>query len=308
MNDSTKNKNSKLIVIILLIASIAIGGYLLLSGGSSEYGAEEISENAPVAEQEQPPIPTPTQSAETSTAPQPAPVIVETKTLNIPSGNPVEIPLSGQVPSPEVQAMMGIRKMGSDDAPIKIVEYSSLTCGHCSAFHKNDLPKIKADYIDTGKVQFIFKEFPLNKPGIDASKILRCMPEEKFVSFQSLLFEEQEKWAYSPEYLNPLKQNAKLAGLSEEQIESCLSNKELEAQILGDMKAASDKYKIQSTPTFIVNNGAKIIVGHQPLAVFEETFKGILEGSLPSNAPIPNTSSAPSSDAIPAPAVEEKKE
>ena len=124
------------------------------------------------------------------------------------------------------------------------------------------------------------------------------MPSEKFVSFQSLLFEEQEKWAYSPEYLTSLKQNAKLAGLSEEQIESCLNNKELETQILGDMKAASDKYQIQSTPTFIVNNGAKIIVGHQPLAVFEETFKGILEGTLPSTAPIPDASIAPSSDAI----------
>lgn len=293
MNDSTKNKNSKLIVIILLIVALAIGGYSLLSGSSSEYGAEETTEKAPVAAQEQPPISTPTQTAETSAAPEPAPVVVETKTLNLPAASTPQIPMGDVASSPEVEKMMGIRKLGSDDAPIKVIEYSSLTCGHCASFHKNDYPVIKAEYIDTGKVQFIFKEFPLNKPAIDASKILRCMPEDKFIAFQSLLFAEQEKWAYTPEYLAPLQQNAKLAGLSESEIESCLNNKELETRILGDMKAASDKFKIQSTPTFIVNDGVKVIVGHQGLPVFKETFDGILSGTISNVAPL---------------AVEEKKE
>ncbi len=174
--------------------------------------------------------------------------------------------------------MMGIRKLGSDTAPIKVVEYSSLTCGHCSDFHKTDFPKLKAEYIDTGKVQFIFKEFPLNKPAVDASKILRCMPEDKYIAFQDLLFSEQGKWAYAPDYLASLKQNAKLAGLSEEQIDACLNNKDLENRIIGDMKAGSEKYKVESTPTFIVNDGTKTIVGHQPITFFEETFNGILTG------------------------------
>jgi protein-disulfide isomerase len=279
---SSDNKNTpKLIGVILLILAIAAAGYYFLAG-KSDYGAETV---APVATEQT----EPTQSEEavipTETETEPTPVVVETKTLNLPAANAPEIPMGDSVSSPEVEKMMGVRKIGSDDAPIKVVEYSSLTCGHCASFHKNDLPVIKTDYIDTGKVQIIFKEFPLNKPAIDASKILRCMPEEKFNAFQSLLLDEQEKWAYTPEYLEPLKQNAKLAGLSEDQIESCLNNKELETRILGDMKAASDKFNIQSTPTFIVNDGVKVIVGHQGLPLFKETFDGILNGTIPNVVP-----------------------
>lgn len=266
---SSDNKNApKLIGVILLILAIAVSGYYFLAG-KSDYDTETVT---PVAtEQTEPTPPTPS---------EPTPVVVETKTLNLPAANAPQIPMGDVISSPEIEKMMGVRKIGSDDAPIKIVEYSSLTCGHCASFHKNDLPVIKTEYIDTGKVQLIFKEFPLNKPAIDASKILRCMPEEKFNAFQSLLLDEQEKWAYTSEYLAPLKQNAKLAGLSEDQIETCLNNKELETRILSDMKAASDKFKIQSTPTFIVNDGVKTIVGDQGLPLFKETFDGILNGTI----------------------------
>lgn len=278
---SSDNKNTpKLIGVILLILVIAVAGYYFLAG-KSDYGTETT---APVATEQTEPTP-PAPSEEAVAPSEPAPVVVETKTLNLPVANAPHIPMGDGVSSPEIEKMMGVRKIGSDDAPIKVVEYSSLTCGHCASFHKNDLPVIKTDYIDTGKVQIIFKEFPLNKPAIDASKILRCMPEEKFNSFQSLLFDEQEKWAYTPEFLPPLKQNAKLAGLSEDQIESCLNNKELETRILGDMKAASDKFNIQSTPTFIVNDGVKVIVGHQGLPLFKETFDGILNGTIPNVVP-----------------------
>ncbi len=283
MNDTSNKNSSKMVIIAILLAALVASGYYFLSG-KSEYGTETPTpasteqSNAPTNSEEAVPTPEPT--------PEQAPVVVETKTLNLPSASAPQIPVANTTSSPEVEKMMGVRKLGNDDAPIKIVEYSSLTCGHCSAFHKNDFSKIKTDYIDTGKVQFIFKEFPLNKPAVDASKLLRCMPEDKFVAFQTLLFEEQEKWAYSPEYLAPLKQNAKLAGLSEEQVESCLNNKELENRIIGDMKAGSEKFKIESTPTFIVNDGVKTIVGHQPITVFEETFKSILDGAASNTADV----------------------
>lgn len=295
MSDLQNNNTPKLILIIVLILALAGAGYYFLAG-KSDYGTETP---APVAGEQTEPV-APVVSGETVPTPEPAPIVVETKTLNLPAATAPQIPMGDLVSSPEVELMMGVRKVGSDDAPIKVVEYSSLTCGHCSSFHKNDYPKIKADYIDTGKVQLIFKEFPLNKPAVDASKLLRCMPEDKFLPFQSLLFDEQEKWAYSPEYLVPLKQNAKLAGMSEEQIESCLNNQELENRIIGDMKAASDKYNIQSTPTFIVNDGVKVIVGHQGLALFEETFKGILNGTISNVAPAPAI--------VPSPIVEDVKE
>ncbi len=295
------NGSSKLIAFALLLAVLAGAAYFFLTPKSEEDQASV----APVATENVAPTPTP----ETTTATEPtptepaAPVVVETKTLNLPAAAEPTIPVSEKSSDPAVEAMMSVRKLGSDSAPIKVVEYSSLTCGHCALFHKDDLPNIKTQYIDTGKVQFIFKEFPLNKPALDASKVLRCMPEDKFVAFQGLLFSEQDKWAYQSDYLSPLKQNAKLAGLSEEKIESCLNNKDLENRIIGDMKAGTDKFKIQSTPTFIINDGVKTIVGHQAMSVFQETFDGILAGTAPIATPAatptvaPETAPAPAADA-----------
>jgi protein-disulfide isomerase len=270
------NGSTKLIALVLLLAVLAGAAYYFLSPKSDQTAIP----NTPVATEQTAPTTTPDTAATTPTEPA-APVVVETKTLNLPAAAAPTIPASEKSSDPAVEAMMGVRKLGSDSAPIKVVEYSSLTCGHCAAFHKDNFPVIKTKYIDTGKVQFIFKEFPLNKPALDASKVLRCMPEDKFVAFQGLLFSEQEKWAYQPDYLSPLKQNAKLAGLSEEKIESCLNNKDLENRIIGDMKAGTAKFKIESTPTFIINDGAKTIVGHQAMSVFQETFDGILGGTAP---------------------------
>ncbi len=282
MSDSSNNKKSAFLIIGLLLA-LAVAAYYFVSAGNKPENAPQpetaiTSENAAPAPESVPTTPTE--------------MVVETKTLDLPAAATPDIPVAADASNnPAVEKMMGLRKLGSDDAPIKVVEYSSLTCGHCSAFHKEDFPKIKTDYIDTGKVQFIFKEFPLNKPAVDASKLLRCMPEDKFQAFQNLLFAEQEKWAYAPDYLVPLKQNAKLAGLSETQVDECLGNKDLENRIIGDMKAAGEKYKIQSTPTFIVNDGVKTIVGHQSPKIFVETFDGILGGTV--NPSVPATPENP---------------
>ncbi len=284
MSDS--NNNSKLLVIAVLLAIVAGLAYYMLSE-KSETGETP----APSATEQTETTPTTDTGAASTEGEEKPPIVVETKTLNLPAAAAPTIPSAEVSKDPAIEAMMAVRKLGSDTAPIKVVEYSSLTCGHCSAFHKNDFPKIKSEYIDTGKVQFIFKEFPLNKPAIDASKLLRCMPEDKFVAFQSLLFEDQEKWAYAPDYLPALKQNAKLAGLSEEQVTACLNNKALEARIIGDMQAGSEAYKIQSTPTFIINDGKKTIVGHQPITFFEETFNGLL--GVPASTSAPTTAPAP---------------
>lgn len=296
MKDSS-NGSTKLIALLALLAVVAGAAYFLLREKPDTSGTTPPVSN----EQAATTTPTPPTPAE-PTAPTDAQkaVVVETKTLNLPAGAAPTIPSSTKSSDPAVEEMMGVRKLGQDSAPIKVVEYSSLTCGHCAAFHKEDFPKIKEQYIDTGKVQFIFKEFPLNKPALDASKVLRCMAPDKFAPFQFMLFQEQEKWAYQTDYLTPLKQNAKLAGLSEQTIESCLNNKELENRIVGDMKAGTDEYKIQSTPTFILNNGAKVIVGHQALSVFEENFKALLDDAAKTPATTPADTGTPTAPAAPA--------
>lgn len=289
---SDKNNNSKLPLIIMIIAVLAGFAYVQLSKNkTSETTEPTTTEQTATAEQ----------ATQPASAEEQKPVVVPTKVLPMPPGQEPTIPTAAPSNDPAVEAMMGTRKLGSDNAPIKVVEYSSLTCGHCASFHNTDFDKLKAEYIDTGKVQFIFKEFPLNKPAVDASMLARCMPQERYDSFTSLLFHEQEKWAYQQDYLNPLKQNAKLAGLSDEQIEKCLGNQELQSRIIGDMKAATDKFKIQSTPTFVVNDGAKMIVGHQPITFFEETFNSIL------GADAPVAQAAPAAPASAASAEGEKK-
>lgn len=240
---------------------------------------------------EAPPVATMTEPAE-DIPPQPEAqqkdvtkddLVVETKTLNIPNSEEVksEAPaaVEGNVEfAAGISELMAPRTLGSNDAPIKVTEYSSLTCGHCASFAKEEFPKIKEAYIDTGKVQFIFKEFPLNEPSVVASQILRCMPEDKYVNFMDLLFEQQESWAYVPDYQEKLIQYAKLAGIGEETVKSCVDNVELKKALVADMQSASEKFKIASTPTFVVNGGEKIIVGHQPFSFFQESFDGILSG------------------------------
>ncbi len=169
-----------------------------------------------------------------------------------------------------------LRAIGDPDAPIQIVEYASLTCSHCADFHKNTLPALKKKYIDTGKVYMIFREFPLNKTAIEASQVLRCMSEDKHYSFMTLLFETQEQWAFTKDPLTKVKQNAKLAGLSDTQIETCLADEALEKALTESLKIGSDAYNVRSTPSFVINNGARLISGNQKVSFFEKIIDDLL--------------------------------
>lgn len=175
-----------------------------------------------------------------------------------------------------------VRGIGDPNAPIHMVEYSSLTCSHCAAFHKNTWPEFKAAYVDTGKVYMIFREFPLNKPAIEASQILRCMPEDKHYSFMTLLFETQEQWAFSGDYLDKVKQNAKLAGLSEEEITACLADDSLAKKLTEGLKVGTEVYGVRSTPSFVINGGERLITGNQQVSFFGKIIDDLLplkEGS-----------------------------
>ncbi|MBL4590213.1 MAG: DsbA family protein [Alphaproteobacteria bacterium] len=168
------------------------------------------------------------------------------------------------------------RGIGDPNAPVYIVEYSSLTCSHCAHFHKETLGALKEKYIDTGKVYMVFREFPLNKAALVASQILRCVPEERHYAFMNLLFGAQDQWAFSGDYLSKLKQNAKLAGLSEEQINTCLADKDLETKLTESLKVGTDKYNVRSTPSFVVNGGAQLISGNQKFEFFEKVINDLL--------------------------------
>ena len=149
--------------------------------------------------------------------------------------------------------------MGSKNAPIKIKEYFSLTCGHCANFHVKTLPQLKERYIDTGKVQLEFIDYPLDRLAIIAATLARTLPtEDGYLEAISILLKKQKQWAYSKKPLDELRSIAKLFGVSSKQFDEVLKNIPLMQEIINKMEKESKNFNIESTPTFIINNNHKI--------------------------------------------------
>ena len=149
--------------------------------------------------------------------------------------------------------------MGSKNAPIKIKEYFSLTCGHCANFHVKTLPQLKERYIDTGKVQLEFIDYPLDRLAIIAATLARTLPtEDGYLEAISILLKKQKQWAYSKKPLDELRSIAKLFGVSSKQFNEILKNIPLMQEIINKMEKESKNFNIESTPTFIINNNHKI--------------------------------------------------
>jgi protein-disulfide isomerase len=149
--------------------------------------------------------------------------------------------------------------IGSDNAPIKIKEYFSLTCGHCANFHVKTLPKLKEQYIDTGTVQLEFIDYPLDRLAIIAAALARTLPtKDGYLEAINILLKKQKQWAYSKKPLDELLSIAKLFGVSSKQFDEILKNIPLMQEIINKMENESKNFNIESTPTFIINNDHKI--------------------------------------------------
>src|SRR5689334_19004736 len=151
-----------------------------------------------------------------------------------------------------VPAPLGDRSLGKDDAPVTIVEYASMTCPHCAHFHETTYPELKKRYIDTGKVRFIFREFPLDNLAAGASMLARCTDKSKFFPLVETLFQKQRTWAVERP-IPPLMAIAKQAGFTEQSFNACLSNQKMLDAIQAEQKRASEKFGVNSTPTLFVN-------------------------------------------------------
>ena len=149
--------------------------------------------------------------------------------------------------------------IGSDNAPIKIKEYFSLTCGHCANFHVKTLPKLKERYIDTGTVQLEFIDYPLDRLAIIAAALARTLPtKDGYLEAISILLKKQKQWAYSKKPLDELLSIAKLFGVSSKQFDEILKNIPLMQEIINKMENETKNFNIESTPTFIINDNHKI--------------------------------------------------
>ena len=142
---------------------------------------------------------------------------------------------------------------GKADAPVTIVEYASMTCGHCAHFHETTYPVLKEKYIDTGKVRFILREFPLDIVAKAAFMLARCAGEGKYYPMTDTLFETQKSWAFTNNPAQALLGIAKQSGMTEEQFNACLSDAKLGGEIDESAKRAATEFGIDSTPTFFIN-------------------------------------------------------
>ncbi|WP_234681826.1 DsbA family protein [Bradyrhizobium monzae] len=149
--------------------------------------------------------------------------------------------------------------LGPKDAAVTITEYASMTCPHCAAFNEQVFPKIKSEYIDTGKVRYIFREFPLDIKAAAGSMLSRCIAKDdapKYFAVTDMLFRQQNDWVVK-NTTETLTRIGKQAGLTQQQVEACLKDQALLDKIAADQKYASDVLKVDSTPTFFIN-GEKI--------------------------------------------------
>lgn len=146
---------------------------------------------------------------------------------------------------------------GKDNAPIVIVEYASMTCGHCARFHAETYPLLLKNYIDTGKVRFILREFPLDPLAAAAFMLARCAGDDKRYAMIDLLFDKQKDWAFADKPLEALSSLVKQTGMTDEAFNACVNNQALYDQINQVRDHASAKFGIDATPTFFVN-GKKV--------------------------------------------------
>jgi protein-disulfide isomerase len=151
--------------------------------------------------------------------------------------------------------------LGDKNAPILIIEYASLSCPHCAAFHREALEKMKKEYIDNNQVAFIHRDFPLNQPALVAAMFAICSYEknkiegaDKYYSILKALFRTQDSWAFDAKFMEKLESIANLDSMSSEQFNNCINNKNLQERILVDRIEAAKGLQIQSTPTFFIND------------------------------------------------------
>ena len=142
--------------------------------------------------------------------------------------------------------------LGEANAPVTIIEYASMTCPHCATFHEKTYPELKKKYIDTGKVRFIFREFPLDPLAAAGFMLARCAGEDKYFPMIETLFHQQKEWAVQRP-LPPLFAIAKQAGFTQQSFDQCLANQKLLEDLEKVRERGAKEYGVSSTPTFFIN-------------------------------------------------------
>jgi protein-disulfide isomerase len=186
-------------------------------------------------------------------------------------------PAYAQTPSNEelmTAGPLGEKVLGDPNAPVVMIEYAAVTCSHCGNFYRTVYPTLKSRYIDTGKVRFIFREFPLNPLDEAGFMLARCAGDDKYFAMIDALFERQSEWVVQRP-LQPLLAIAKQAGFTPESFEACLSNQKVQEGVRWVRDRANEKFGVNSTPTFFING--KIYRGELTVDQLDNQIKAYLK-------------------------------
>ena len=166
--------------------------------------------------------------------------------------------------------------IGSSDAPITIIEYASLSCSHCASFHQDTLNDLKKEYVDTGKVRVVFRDFPFNYPALLGSMVLRCIPDDVRYEYMNALYQLQPKWVVGDNAQSTLElfKIMQSGGMNKEDFDKCIKNTDVENKILEGVMSAQNEFKIQSTPSFLVNG--MLVEGNKSIKDFRQIIEKIL--------------------------------
>lgn len=179
-------------------------------------------------------------------------------------------------PADEAAATVTEMTMGPEDAKVTVVEYASFTCPHCATFHENTLKQLKADYIDTGKVHFIYRDVYFDRPGLWGSMLARCGGPDRFFGIADMLYKQQRDWLSADDALgisNNLRRIGKVAGLDEARINACLQDADKAEALMAWFQANAEEDDISSTPTLMIN-------GEQHPNMSYADLKKIIDGKL----------------------------
>ncbi len=182
---------------------------------------------------------------------------------------------AGSAGAQDIDAELALteRVLGDPAAPVEIVAYESLTCPHCAAFHRETYDALKERYIDTGKVRFVYRDFPLDGTALRASMLARCTSPEQFFGMIEVLYRSQQSWARNHDAVGALGQVGRLAGVNDRTFEACMANEELLNGIV-QMRQTGTDAGVSSTPTFFING--TLYPGNRSI----EDFAAIIEPLL----------------------------
>ena len=189
-----------------------------------------------------------------------------------PAGTPS--PATTGVPA-ELQVTAADHALGSADAPVTIVEYASMTCGHCASFHVTTLPDLKKKYVDTGKVRFVYRDFPLDGVALQAAQIAECAGKDRYFGVLDLVFQTQAQWTAGKDPIADLGKSLRIAGISDADIKACLADEKVANAVVEERKVAAEKLKVNSTPTLFING--ERFSGPRTIEAFDEALAKLLK-------------------------------